>query len=190
MLPLSLHHVQSATGVLCRGFTREDLTEAFFQEPWVNKSRIQGVPQHSCKLAFNDSQFSPRAAISLYNNCKCFPISKFIKEDFVAVSMEVPPGIGSREILVVSAYFPGDVDENPCAWSLEPPTQHLLHHRVRCTSPYGKILPEVIICYSFFLLRTLTQAPFIRKFWTWLYVVWLKKNWHVSKQITINNIKT
>lgn len=113
VLQVNLHHAESATGVLCRRFTKENLTVALIQEPWVNKSRIQGIPQHSCKLVYDDSQLSPRAAILLHNNCKYFPISEFIKRDIVAVRMEVPSARGSREILMVSAYFPGDVDEIP-----------------------------------------------------------------------------
>lgn len=110
---VNLHHAQSATDVLCRRFTKEKLTVALIQEPWVNKTRILGIQLNSCKLVYDDSQLSPRAAILIRNNTKCFPITEFIKKDIVAVRMEVPTARGKSEILMVSAYFPGDAENIP-----------------------------------------------------------------------------
>lgn len=113
IIQVNLHHARSATDVLCRRFTKELFTVALIQEPWVNQSRIQGIHVNSCKLVYDDSQLSPRAAILIRNDTKCFPITEFIKRDIVAVRVEVPTARGKADIVMVSAYFPGDAEDVP-----------------------------------------------------------------------------
>lgn len=112
-IQVNLHHAKGATAVLWKRFTESRLDVALIQEPWANKSRIQGIPTTACKLIYDEGQLSPRAAILVNERAKIFPITEFITRDIAAIMMEVPTARGKTEICIASAYFPGDVGEVP-----------------------------------------------------------------------------
>ncbi|XP_055536770.1 uncharacterized protein LOC129725235 [Wyeomyia smithii] len=82
---VNLHHAKGASGVLCRRFTKDQLSVALIQEPWVHDTRILGLAN----------------------------TNKFIQRDLVAIAVEVPTTNGTQEVVVASAYFPGDEDDIP-----------------------------------------------------------------------------
>lgn len=108
-----LHHAKGASSVLCRRFIRDNLDVALIQEPWFNKSRILGISTHKRKLIYDSTQTAPRAAILIQENIKFIPVVEFINRDIVAIQLEVPTTRGKTEIIVASAYFPGDSVEVP-----------------------------------------------------------------------------
>ena len=110
---MNLHHAKGASGILCRRFTKENINVAMLQEPWVNKNKVSGLTTNSGKLLYDDSELAPRAAILVSANTNFTPITEFIKRDIVAIQIELPTTRGKTEILVASAYFPGELDEAP-----------------------------------------------------------------------------
>ncbi|XP_038107967.1 uncharacterized protein LOC119766704 [Culex quinquefasciatus] len=84
-IQVNLHHAKGASSVLSRRFTKEQLGVALIQEPWVNHKKIRGLT-------------SP---------------DKFTQRDIVAVTLTVPTTRGKQEVVVASAYFPGDQDVIP-----------------------------------------------------------------------------
>ncbi|XP_055530014.1 uncharacterized protein LOC129721465 [Wyeomyia smithii] len=81
----NLHHAKGASGVLCRRFAKEQLAAAFIHEPWINESKVLGLNAPN----------------------------EFIQRDVVAVTVEVPTTRGKQEMVVASAYFPGDQGDIP-----------------------------------------------------------------------------
>lgn len=112
-LQVNLHHAKAASDVLCRKFTTDLLDICFIQEPWVNSGVIKGLSNSQGKLIYNNKTTRPRAAIFVRNNLNYFPISEFIDGDLVAIRANVPSVAGEREIVLASAYLPGEVDLAP-----------------------------------------------------------------------------
>lgn len=112
-LQVNLHHAKGASAVLSRRFKKDALDMVLIQEPWSNKGKILGIQMQSGKLYYDNTQGSPRTAILVNKAVKCYPVTEFIKRDIVAVMVEVPTTRGSAELIVASAYFPGDVTEAP-----------------------------------------------------------------------------
>ena len=109
----NLHHAKGASGILCRRFAKENMDVALLQEPWTNNNNILGISTNKRRLIYDNSQLTPRAAILVSVNIKFTPIPEFISRDIVAIQMEVPTSRGRTEIVVISAYFPGDSEEVP-----------------------------------------------------------------------------
>ncbi|XP_037931194.1 uncharacterized protein LOC119666005 [Teleopsis dalmanni] len=76
---------------------------------WAYKS----LQRQSSKLIYKRDIESPRTAILVNKNVNCIPIPDFIQRDLVSAIFEVPTECGTREIVIASAYFPGDADEAP-----------------------------------------------------------------------------
>lgn len=86
---------------------------ALIQEPWYNKGKILGIETNKCNLFYDGNQSSPRTAVLINNTLKCYPLTEFIQRDIVAVMVEVPTTRGITEVVIASAYFPGDALEVP-----------------------------------------------------------------------------
>ncbi|XP_036325021.1 uncharacterized protein LOC118738204 [Rhagoletis pomonella] len=84
-LQVNLHHVKAASDVLCRRFKTELLDVAFIQEPWVFAGAIKGL-----------------------NDC-----DELTQQDLAAVWTKVPTQMGEQEVVLASAYLPGDSCEMP-----------------------------------------------------------------------------
>ena len=109
----NLHHAKGTSSVLCRRFAKEQLAVALIQEPWINQTKICGLNDADGKLIYCNTQSNPRAAILLESELIFSPITEFIQRDVVAISVEVPTTSGKQEMVVASAYFPGDQDDIP-----------------------------------------------------------------------------
>ena len=112
-IQVNLHHAKGASSVLGRRFTKERLTAALIQEPWIHGNKILGLSTNNGRLIYCNTQSKPRTAILLNKEANFSPITEFIQRDIVAINLEVPTAGGSQEIVVASAYFPGDKDEIP-----------------------------------------------------------------------------
>ena len=109
----NLHHAKGASSVLGRRFVKEQLAVALIQEPWVNKNKVLGLSLNNSKLIYCETASNPRTAVLLNRNVKFIPITDFIQRDVVAITVEVPTTYGKQEMVVASAYFPGDQDDIP-----------------------------------------------------------------------------
>lgn len=112
-IQVNLHHAKGSSSVLSRRFTREQVGIALIQEPWVNHKRVLGLPSTNSKLFYCNLHASPRAAILLRRDVKYSLITEFTKRDIVAVTLTVPTTRGKQELVVASAYFPGDQEDIP-----------------------------------------------------------------------------
>lgn len=86
---------------------------ALLQEPWSNKGKILGIQTQNCKLFYDEKQSSPRTAVLIDKTLNCYPITEFFKRDMIAIMVEIPTSRGKTEVVVASAYFPGDTPEVP-----------------------------------------------------------------------------
>ena len=112
-IQVNLHHAKGASGILCRRFTEENFNVAIVQEPWVNKNKVLGLFTNTGKLLYDDSALAPRAALLVSSSTNFTPITEFIRRDIVAVQVELPTTRGKAEVMVASAYFPGEQEEAP-----------------------------------------------------------------------------
>ena len=113
ILQINLHHAKAASAVLSRRFICQQIGMALIQEPWTVGNLIKGLPKQSGKLIYDNGTQNPRAAILVSSQVNCIPIPEFISRDLVAVMIEVLGERGKQEIVVASAYFPGDSDTTP-----------------------------------------------------------------------------
>lgn len=107
----NLQHSSGASAVLIHRFASELLDIALIQEPWVNKG-IKGLNHNSAKLICERSVSNPRAAILVRKSLKFLPLYNHTSRDLASVLLTVIIDGVSRDIVVASAYFPGD-DEHP-----------------------------------------------------------------------------
>lgn len=112
-IQVNLHHAKGASSVLSRRFAKEQLTVALVQEPWVNNTRVLGLTDSKGRLIYSNTQSKPRTAILLNRVIKFTPITEFIQRDVVAILAEVPTANGKQDMVIASAYFPGDLDDIP-----------------------------------------------------------------------------
>lgn len=109
-IQINLHHAKAATAVLASRFSKEHLDIALIQEPYFFKDQIRGLPKG--ELLYNSSDPGiPRAGILFKKGLNYFPISGFCKKDLVAALIELPTEGGKIEIVICSAYLPGEVSD-------------------------------------------------------------------------------
>lgn len=112
-IQVNLHHAKGASAVLCRRFTKERLNIALIQEPWINHNTVLGLSTKNSKMIYCNTQPDPRTVILLSKVIKFTPITEFIQRDIVAITVEVPTPRGTQEMVVASAYFPGNQEDIP-----------------------------------------------------------------------------
>ena len=115
VLQANLHHARGASATLCRIVCKDEIDLALVQEPWLIGGLVRGLSCGSCKLLYDRMGGAPRTAILINNSVRHFPLTNFIHRDLVATAIEVATADGVREVVIASAYFPGDVDEVPPA---------------------------------------------------------------------------
>ena len=113
VLQANLHHAKGASAVLCRTFASQRMHIALIQEPWVIGANIHGLSIKSCKLVYSKGELAPRAAMLVDNSINFLLITEFTHRDLVSALLTVPTENGSRELVLASAYFPGDIDDAP-----------------------------------------------------------------------------
>lgn len=112
ILQANIHHSSGASAEILRKFVDENIGIVLIQEPWVNK-RIKGLNHKSAKLICNQNVSNPRAAILIRKDLNYLPLNHYTFKDLVAILVKVDEGNGQSEIVIASAYFPGDSTENP-----------------------------------------------------------------------------
>lgn len=85
---------------------------ALIQEPWINKG-IKGLNNQSGKILCDINIDNPRAAILIKRSLNFNPLNNFISRDLVAIPLTVPMDGSMTDLVVASAYFPGDNPEEP-----------------------------------------------------------------------------
>ncbi|XP_037930262.1 uncharacterized protein LOC119664997, partial [Teleopsis dalmanni] len=108
VLQANLHHAKGASATLCRIAQINNIALGLIQEPWVFDGQIRGLNTKSGKLVYDRSIAVPRAAILIGGDVKYLPLTNFISRDLAAVLVEVPTLGGATDIVMASAYFPGD----------------------------------------------------------------------------------
>lgn len=112
-IQVNLHHAKGASGILSRRFIKEKIDIGLIQEPWSNNGKVLGCPTNSGKLLYDSKHCHPRTAILESKDIKFVPITEFITKDLDAIRVEVPTINGKTEVIIASAYFPGDTEEVP-----------------------------------------------------------------------------
>lgn len=106
-MQVNLQHAKAASYVLSKKFNEEQIDLAFIQEPWIaNTGRISGLSGASGKVV--SFGVKPRACLVIKNKINYFILSGFCSRDATAVHLKVPVGESKMDIVVCSAYFPGD----------------------------------------------------------------------------------
>lgn len=114
-LQVNLHHCAGASAALIRRFASEKLDAALIQEPWVH-NKIKGLNLKSTKVICDNTVSNPRSAILINNTLNYLPLNNHITKDCVAVIIKVKGESGFGDIVIASAYFPGDdLNEPPPA---------------------------------------------------------------------------
>lgn len=113
VIQANLHRAGAAMDVLAWRFAKEEFHVALLQEPWANKGKIQGIPHSLGKLIFDKNSSRPRAAMLLSNKINFLNIPLFNRKDLVAVLVKLPTPGGFIEVIMASAYFPGEELDAP-----------------------------------------------------------------------------
>lgn len=112
-LQVNLQHSKGASDVLNRTFTSKNLDFVLIQEPYVYRGLVSRLATPSGRLMYNKGTETPRAALLVRPTVKCILLTQFLSRDMVAVIAVVPTTGGKQEVVVASAYFPGDSEEAP-----------------------------------------------------------------------------
>ncbi|XP_072392231.1 uncharacterized protein [Diabrotica undecimpunctata] len=112
-LQINLQHSKSATSVFRKRFIDDSLAIGILQEPWINGRLIQGLNIKSGRLLYNINTDNPRAALLLSHNIKYISVPEFTTADVVTAIVEMPTEVGKRQIIIASAYLPGDSENHP-----------------------------------------------------------------------------
>jgi hypothetical protein len=99
--------------VLNRIFNNTMTDIVLIQEPYVYGGLVRRLATTTGKLIYDRGSEKPRAAMLLKANTKYLPLPQFTSRDIVAVQAVVPTAGGRQEVVVASAYFPGDSEEVP-----------------------------------------------------------------------------
>lgn len=105
---INLHHCRAAALNLQAVILREGVDIALIQEPWQWKGRVLGlkIPGYTTLSASNSCKI--RTCIVLKNNLNFFFLPNLSNADLVVARLESVPSMGSRGLLLVSAYLPYD----------------------------------------------------------------------------------
>jgi hypothetical protein len=112
-LQINLHHAKGATDAFSRRFICDQLAVGLLQEPWAVNGSIKGLQSRSFNLLYCHGEANPRAAMVLRKDLKYFPLTGFFSRDFVAVGIDMMTETGPKQLILASAYFPGDQDLIP-----------------------------------------------------------------------------
>lgn len=112
LVQINLQHCAGASAALTRRYVNERLDMALIQEPWVHNG-IKGLNLKSTNLICDKTVSNPRAAILINNKLNYLPLNNHISKDCVALLVRVDGDTGSSDIVIASAYFPGDDPNAP-----------------------------------------------------------------------------
>ncbi|XP_033229492.1 uncharacterized protein LOC117181032 [Belonocnema kinseyi] len=114
MMHINLHHSKGVSAVLARRMSVMQTWLVLIQEPWLYRERISGLP--GCGTIYKGPlEKAPRACIAVKG---MDPIL-------------VPKLSGERlEVVIASAYFPGDADRSPPPIEVDILIQHCQKNRI------------------------------------------------------------
>lgn len=104
----NLHHAKAASAEICRRFASENTNIGLIQEPWLHRGQIKGLKTPNTKVIYDTGAAKPRAALIIDTNIKHLPLTEYTNGDTAAVLVEADLNGKKIEIVIVSAYFPGD----------------------------------------------------------------------------------
>lgn len=111
----NLHHAKAASAEICRRFASGNTNIGLIQEPWLHRGQIKGLKIPNTKVIYDTGAAKPRAALIIDTNIKHLPLTEYTNGDTAAVLVEADLNGKKIEIVIVSAYFPGDANEIPPA---------------------------------------------------------------------------
>ncbi|XP_047990636.1 uncharacterized protein LOC125240780 isoform X2 [Leguminivora glycinivorella] len=112
VLQANLQHSVAATAQLRRCLEGLPTAVALLQEPWTGSGHIRGLSNTKGKLYYSTMHAIPRACILTTNNICAQQLTEFCSRDLCAIKLQVPMPTGCRDLVLVSAYMPGE-DEPP-----------------------------------------------------------------------------
>lgn len=113
VIQANLQHAKAASAEISRRFAQGTSKIGLIQEPWIRSGKICGLNIKQCKLIYDTRAERPRAAILLDESINSLLISEFTDEDTVAVLVQANQMGVRKEIVIVSAYFPGEDEDAP-----------------------------------------------------------------------------
>lgn len=108
----NLQHSVGGSAALLNRFAQESLHIALVNEPWVNKG-VKGLNHPSANIICDRTVSNPRAAILIRKELRYLPMNNHISNDLVAVLLSVEIDERKQDIVIASAYFPGDGSDPP-----------------------------------------------------------------------------
>lgn len=197
--------------MLCRRFNKDNIDVGLLQEPWVNGGKIRGLPTHQCKALYHNLHDAPRAAIIFSNRVNFFPVYEFMSRDLAVALVDAPMNQSKRQIIIASAYFPGDTLDPPpeevqrlIDWCSRKGTSLLLgcdanaHHTIWGSTddnPRGEYLLEYISTKNIDIINRGNEPTFITAVRKEVLDVTLAspclhdviKKWHVSPELSMSD---
>ena len=107
---INLQHAKGATAVLQKTLsTGKGLSVALIQEPWAHGETIRGLKSQDRTLFSVRGQGRPRAAVACSKELKPVLLPQLSTRDLAVVQINASlKGVGRKNIIVASAYLPGD----------------------------------------------------------------------------------
>lgn len=110
IIQANLQHSRGASSVISKIFSSSETKIILIQEPWINKG-IKGLNHPQGKILASTDIDNPRAAILIKKDLIFSPITNFISRDLVAIQVKADEL--DTELVIASAYFPGDDSSDP-----------------------------------------------------------------------------
>lgn len=112
ILQANLHHCIAASAIALSCFDHQNLDLLLIQEPWINKG-IKGLSHKHGKLLFDTTTTHPRAALLIRKTLIHTPLTHHFTRDLVPTMITLDTTRGKLDIVIASAYFPGDSTNAP-----------------------------------------------------------------------------
>lgn len=110
-LQVNLQHNKADSDVLNKTFHSSSLDIVLIQEPYGDL--VRRLTTMSGRLIYIKSANFSRAAMLLKPHLKYLTVTQFLNRDLAAVHVVVLTMGGEQEVIIASAYFPGDTDWAP-----------------------------------------------------------------------------
>ncbi|XP_044760924.1 uncharacterized protein LOC123318380 [Coccinella septempunctata] len=108
-LQANVQHSKAGSYLLGKRILDERIDIALIQEPWVtSRGRINGLSNLPGKVISLGSGESPRSCIFVRNTIDIFVLTGFCSRDVTSILVKLPMETGTKELVICSAYFPGD----------------------------------------------------------------------------------
>lgn len=117
---INLQHSKAATAELVRRLYKNQIDVVLAQEPYQLNGKLVGINVKNFDLICINGNDKPRSLIIIRKDIKNIPITQFCKGDETVVSVMFRERGGNEvEIVLCSAYFPGDSFSSPPSQNIE-----------------------------------------------------------------------